>query len=114
MVLDTHTASIKAAAAAGVRIAMGTDSGVGPHGDNLSELGLMSDIGMTPIDVLTATTSSAAQLLGVDAQLGTIEPGKRADLVVVDGDPLAVGTLADRLRGVYLDGVLVSSAEPSS
>ena len=114
MVLDTHTASIKAAAAAGVRIAMGTDSGVGPHGDNLSELGLMSDIGMTPLDVITATTSSAAQLLGVDAELGTIEPGKRADLLVVDGDPLAVGTLADRIRGVYQDGVLVSSARSSS
>jgi imidazolonepropionase-like amidohydrolase len=106
---ETHTASITAAAAAGVRIAMGTDSGVGRHGDNLAELGLLAEVGMASLDVLSAATSSAAALLGVDEQLGTLEPGKRADLVVVDGDPLDVATLGERVRGVYQDGLLVSS-----
>jgi imidazolonepropionase-like amidohydrolase len=106
---EVHTASIRAAADAGVRIAMGTDSGVGPHGDNLTELGLMAEVGMAPLDVLAATTSSAAALLGVDDRLGTLEPGKLADLVVVDGDPLDVTTLGERVRGVYQDGVLASS-----
>ena len=59
---------------------MGTDAGVTPHGRNLRELVLMDDAGMTPAAVLEATTRSAAQLMGVDDDLGTIEPGKLADL----------------------------------
>jgi imidazolonepropionase-like amidohydrolase len=54
--------------------------------------------------VLVATTSAAAELLGVAGQRGTIEPGKRADLVIVDGDPLDIPTLPQRIRAVYLDG----------
>jgi imidazolonepropionase-like amidohydrolase len=87
---------------------MGTDSGVTPHGQNLRELGLMVEGGMTPMQAIEATTRSAAELLGVADELGTLEPGKRADLVLVDGDPLDVGTLADRVRAVYQDGIRVS------
>ena len=68
----------------------------------------MAKGGMTPAQVLAATTSSAAELLGVAGELGTLEPGKRADLVVVSGDPLEVGTLADRIEAVYQDGVAVA------
>jgi hypothetical protein len=73
-VIDAHNASFAAAVAAGVKIAMGTDSGVGPHGSNLRELTLMAAGGMTARDVLVATTSSAAELLGVDTDLGTLTP----------------------------------------
>jgi imidazolonepropionase-like amidohydrolase len=109
MVVDKHTDSVRAAAAAGVRIAMGTDSGVGPHGDNLEELTLMAECGMSPAQVLHATTASAAQLLGVSDELGTIEPGKRADLVLVEGDAerlIVENKLRQAIRGVHLDGVL--------
>ena len=62
-VIAAHASSFARAVAAGVKIAMGTDSGVGPHGSNLDELPLMAAGGMTPAQVLTATTQSAAELL---------------------------------------------------
>ncbi len=107
MVMETHTSSISRAIAAGVKVAMGTDSGVCPHGQNVRELALMADCGMSPTDALVATTRTAADLLGVADQLGTIEAGKRADLVVVDGDPLELDKLGDRITQVWKDGVRV-------
>ena len=104
-VVETHRASFAKAVAAGVKVAMGTDSGVTPHGLNLRELELMVEGGMTPMQAIEATTRSAAELMGLQDELGTLEPGKRADLVVVDGDPLEVGSLADRVTAVYKDGV---------
>jgi len=109
-VVDVHRDAFRHAVAAGVRIAMGTDSGVTPHGRNLDELVLMAEGGMTPSAVLVASTSAAAELLGLADELGTIEPGKRADLVVVDGDPYAFAGLRERIRAVYQDGRLVSGA----
>jgi imidazolonepropionase-like amidohydrolase len=108
MVMEAHRDSIGRAIAAGVKVAMGTDSGVTPHGQNLRELGQLVDCGMSPADALVATTKTAAELLGVESELGTLEPGKRADLVLLEGDPLDVsGPLgfADRVRAVYQDGV---------
>jgi len=104
-VVEVHRAAFRHAVEAGVRIAMGTDSGVTPHGRNLRELELMVEGGMTPAAALEATTRSAAQLMGLDEDLGTIEPGKIADLVVVDGDPYEVATLADRVEQVWKAGV---------
>jgi imidazolonepropionase-like amidohydrolase len=106
-VIEIHRSAFRHAVEAGVRIAMGTDSGVTPHGRNLRELGLMVNGGMTPSAALEATTRSAAQLMGLDADLGTIEAGKLADLVVVDGDPYDVGTLAERVEQVWKAGVRV-------
>ncbi len=106
-VADAHTDSVRRAHEAGVRIAMGTDCGVGAHGSNLEELELMAEAGMSPLDTLHATTGSAAELLDVATDRGTIRPGQRADLVVVDGDPDDVTGLGKRVRGVYLDGVEV-------
>jgi imidazolonepropionase-like amidohydrolase len=83
---------------------MGTDSGVTPHGRNLRELELMADGGMAPAAVLEATTRSAAQLMGVDDQLGTIAEGKLADLVVVAGDPYDFTDLAARVEQVWQSG----------
>jgi imidazolonepropionase-like amidohydrolase len=85
---------------------MGTDSGVGKHGTNLEELPLMAGCGMTPAQVLAATTSSAAELLGLGDELGRLAPGYRADLVVVDGDTLDLTGLSDRIRQVWQDGTL--------
>jgi len=109
-VIDIHRAAVRRAIAAGVKIAMGTDSGVTPHGHNLRELALLVENGMTPLGAMLATTRSAAELIGVEDELGSIEPGKRADLVVVDGDPFDYADLGGRVRAVYQDGRLVSGA----
>jgi imidazolonepropionase-like amidohydrolase len=109
-VSEAHADSFRRAVAAGVKVAMGTDSGVTPHGRNLAELELMAKGGMAPGQVLAAATSSAAALLGLDGELGTLEPGKRADLVVVDGDPFELATLPDRVAAVVQDGRLVAGS----
>ncbi len=106
--IDIHRDSISKAIAAGVKVAMGTDSGVTPHGENLHELELMSDLGMEPGKVLQATTHTAAELMGLEDELGSLEPGKRADVVVVSGDPFDFKTLAERVEAVYKDGERVS------
>ncbi|MBN9740390.1 amidohydrolase family protein [Amycolatopsis sp. A1MSW2902] len=103
-VAEVHLESVRRAVEAGVRIAMGTDSGVGPHGTNLEELELMRSAGMSPADVLVAATSSAARLLGKDAELGRLAPGYRADLVVVSGDIYDFPALAGNVREVWQDG----------
>ena len=107
-VVETHRQSFSKAVAAGVKVAMGTDSGVTPHGRNLREVALMVEGGMTPMQALVATTRSAAELMGLERELGTLEAGKRADLVVVDGDPLDVATLDQRIEAVYQDGERVA------
>ena len=109
-VIEIHRLAVRRAIEAGVKVAMGTDSGVGPHGSNLREVELMTDVGLSPAQALVATTSEAARLLDVADKFGTIEAGKRADLVVIDGDPLDVKGLGDRVRQVWKDGVRVDSA----
>jgi len=111
-VVDIHQRSFSKAVAAGVRIAMGTDSGVTPHGSNLRELALMADGGMEPAQVLAAATSSAAELMGLSDRLGTLEPGKLADVVLVRGDVADLATLSERIEGVYMEGRLVSGTPP--
>ena len=113
-VIEAHQDSFRRAVEAGVKIAMGTDSGVAPHGENLRELELMAACGMPPADVLVATTRTAAELMGFERDLGTIEPGKRADLVAVSGDPFDFAGLRDRIELVYQDGQLVSGGAERS
>lgn len=103
-VVEAHRDSVRAAIAAGVNVAMGTDSGVGPHGDNLDELALMRDCGMSPEQVLVATTSGAARLCGVQDRVGRVAPGLVADLVVLDGDALEVDGMKQRIRQVWQHG----------
>jgi imidazolonepropionase-like amidohydrolase len=100
-------AAFRRAAQAGVKVAMGTDCPVAPHGANLRELELMASNGLTPERALLAATSNAAELMGMEDELGTFEPGKRADVVVVDGDPFEFSTLKDRVEQVWKDGVRV-------
>jgi imidazolonepropionase-like amidohydrolase len=97
----------RVAADAGVKVAMGTDCPVAPHGTNLRELQLMAENGFTPQQALVAATSSAAELMGLGDELGTVAPGKRADVVVVDGSPFDFEKLPGRIRTVYKDGVRV-------
>ncbi len=86
--------SLRRAFPAGVRIAFGTDAGVSMHGRNADEFLLMVEHGMDPMSAIVAATVNAAELLGLAAEIGTIEPGKSADIVAVRGDPLAdVGLL---------------------
>jgi imidazolonepropionase-like amidohydrolase len=87
--IEIHSESIERAYRAGVTIAMGTDAGVMPHGTNLRELGLMCQIGMSPMEALVATTKTAAACLDWQDRVGTLEPGKLADVVVTKTDPLA-------------------------
>jgi imidazolonepropionase-like amidohydrolase len=72
----------------GVPIAYGTDSGVYPHGHNAKQFAYMVRYGMTPMQAIQSATIRAAELLGKDSELGSIAPGRFADLVAVNGDPL--------------------------
>lgn len=98
----------------GVKIAFGTDSGVSPHGVNAQELKLMVDHGMTPAAALRSATASAAELLGIARQTGTLEPGKEADVIAVPGDPLADVTAAERVSFVMKGGrIYKADGEPA-
>lgn len=96
--------SLARAVPAGVRIAFGTDAGVSKHGRNADEFGLMVRYGMTPMQALEAATVNAADLLGLADEIGSLEPGKRADLIAVDGDPLEDVTVLTDVDFVMRDG----------
>lgn len=83
-----HGEMMKTAIRLGVPIALGTDAGVFPHGQNGMEFGLMAELGMTPGAALLAGTRDAAKLLGIEAEAGTLEAGKLADVVAVPGNVL--------------------------
>jgi imidazolonepropionase-like amidohydrolase len=108
-----HEASFKKARHAGIPIALGTDAGTpfNYHGDNAQELERMVTLGMSPMEAILSATSAAARLLGMADDIGAIEPGKVADLVIVEGDPLKdIGLLrnGDKIMGVMLAGKFVS------
>jgi imidazolonepropionase-like amidohydrolase len=95
----------------GVKIAFGTDTGVSPHGRNAEEFALMVKNGMNPALAIRSATVDAAELLGVSARLGTIAPGKEADIIAVAGDPTSdvrllenVGFVMKRGKLIKLDG----------
>lgn len=97
--LERHVESFRNAREAGVPIAMGSDCGnaVTPHGANAIELELMVRYGMTEMEAISSATSGAAAALRISDETGTIEPGKSADIIVVNGDPLAdIAILKDR------------------
>lgn len=104
---EIHKRSFAEAARRGVLIAMGTDTGVGPHGTNAEELERMCDGGLTPMQSIVATTKTAAECIRLGDKLGTLEPGKLADLLAVDGDPLTdirVLQNRDKLALIMKDG----------
>lgn len=110
--IEAHKKSFTKAYKAGVKIAMGTDAGVMPHGTNLRELALMTEGGMTPMEAIVATTKTAAECLGWENELGTLEKGKLADLVVIKGNPLddiASLSNAETIQLVIKDGKIVKN-----
>src|SRR4051812_19480593 len=99
----------KNALKAGVKICFGTDAGVFPHGTNAKEFALMTGLGMAPLDALRAATSANAELLGIAAKVGTLEPGKLADVVAMPGDPTKEITVTERVVFVMKEGRIVKT-----
>lgn len=99
--------SLQKAYPAGIRIAYGTDAGVSKHGRNADEFELLVKFGMPPAEAIKAATVNAAELLGVDKETGTIEPGKAADIIAVDGDPLVDVKVLKAMKFVMARGQVV-------
>ncbi len=109
---DRFVDSVRMAHERGLKIAMGSDAGtpLNPHGDNLKELEFFVNIGFSSMEAIITATKTAAETLGLQKEIGTIEEGKLADLIVVDGDPLEnIACLQDREKIVYVvkDGKIV-------
>lgn len=98
--------SLEKAYPAGVKIAFGTDAGVSKHGRNADEFELLVKHGMSPSAAIEAATVNAARLLGVDAEVGTLEPGKAADIIAVSGDPTRDVTVLKSVRFVMKGGIV--------
>jgi imidazolonepropionase-like amidohydrolase len=97
--------------AAGIRIAFGTDTAVSPHGQNAKEFALMVKAGMTPMEAIAAATVTAAEHIGHAAHLGSIEPGKAADIIATAGSPLANVDELMHIRFVMRDGKVFKDAK---
>ena len=98
--------ALRRAHAAGVRIAFGTDSGVSRHGENAREFLYMVEAGMTPAEAIVAATVNAAELLGLTAEIGTLEPGKSADMIATRTNPLVDIAALQRVHFVMRAGVV--------
>jgi imidazolonepropionase-like amidohydrolase len=105
--IDITGQSLERAVPAGVKIAFGTDAGVSLHGRNADEFELMVQHGMTAEQAIIAATVNAADLLGMSAELGTLEAGKYADLIAVRGNPLDDISVLKNIERVVKGGMLV-------
>ena len=97
------------AARAGVKIAFGTDAGIYPHGDNAKQFAKMVQYGLTPAQAIRSATSDAAELLGRAGDVGRIAPGRFADLIAVEADPLRVVNALEEVGFVMKGGVVVKN-----
>lgn len=105
---EHHVRSLLMALDYGVTITAGTDEGGWEHGNNAHELTCLVEAGMTSMQAIVAATGDAAKCMGMDAEIGSIEPGKRADLILVDGNPLDDVSILERgsaVKYVMKDGV---------
>src|SRR5437899_11051149 len=93
--------------ASGVKVAFGTDAAVYPHGLNAREFAVMVKLGLTPLQAIQAATVNAADLLGWSDKIGGIDPGKWADIIAVDGDPLQDVTALEHVKFVMKGGAVV-------
>ena len=108
-VMPAARKNVARAFAAGVKVGFGTDAAVYPHGLNAHEFAVMVKLGLTPLQAIQAATVNDADLLGWSDKVGTIEPGKWADVVAVDGDPLADVTTLERVKFVMKGGEVVKN-----
>lgn len=99
--------NFRKAVQAGVKIAFGTDAGVFPHGTNALQFAWMVKYGLTPMQAIQSATAWAADLLGKSGELGSLKPGKKADLIAVDGNPVDDVTTLERVQFVVKDGKIV-------
>jgi imidazolonepropionase-like amidohydrolase len=106
--------NFRRAVKAGVKVAFGTDAGVYPHGLNARQFAFMVHYGLTPMQAIQSATTSAADLLGWSDRVGSITPGRYADLVAVEGDPLADITLLERVNFVMKGGVVYKDTRQSA
>jgi imidazolonepropionase-like amidohydrolase len=90
----------------GVKIAFGTDTGVSAHGDNAGEFALLVKAGLTPLEAIQAATVNAADHFSLSAEIGSLAPGKSADLIAVKGDPLSDVTVLQHVTSVIKGGVV--------
>jgi imidazolonepropionase-like amidohydrolase len=104
--IEAINQTMKRAIAKGVKIGMGTDAAVYPHGRNPEEFHMLVDLGMAPVDALRAGTSVDAELLGIQNRVGTLEPGKLADVVVIPGDPIQNIRQIEKIVFVMKEGVI--------
>jgi imidazolonepropionase-like amidohydrolase len=95
---------------AGVKVAFGTDAGVYPHGDNAKQFFYMVKFGLTPAQAIHSATSDAAQLIDRSKDVGTLEPGKYADLIAVSGNPLENITILEQVGFVMKGGIIYKGA----
>ena len=100
--------SLQVAFPLGVKIAFGTDAGVSKHGRNADEFEWLVKFGMSPMEAIKSATVNAAALLGLDKEIGTLEVGKSADIIAVDGDPLADVRVLKRMAFVMARGEVVT------
>ena len=106
-VMPAARKNVAHAFASGVKVAVGTDAAVYPHGLNAHEFAVMVKLGLTPLQSIQAGTINAADLLGWSDKIGALEPGKWADIVAVDGDPLQDVTTLERVKFVMKGGEVV-------
>src|SRR6266536_2846246 len=109
MVSETGKNNAKKAFAAGVKIGLGTDAAVYPHGLNAHELAVYVSLGLTPLQAIQTATINDADLLGWSDKIGTIEPGKWADVIAIDGDPLQDITTLQHVKFVMKGGEVVKN-----
>lgn len=101
--------NFRKAVEAGVKMVMGTDAGVYPHGDNLKQLSRMVEFGMTPMQALQAASINAAELLNQESEIGSVSVGKLADIIAVKGDPIDDISLMEEVKFVMQGGQIVKS-----
>jgi imidazolonepropionase-like amidohydrolase len=114
LALKSQDNMVRRALQMGVKIALGTDAAVYPHGNNALEFMLMANDGMPPAQALRAGTSVAATLLGLENKIGTLEPGKMADIVGVPGNPLDDIKVTQSVIFVMKEGIVYRNDRSSS
>jgi imidazolonepropionase-like amidohydrolase len=103
--------NFRKAVRAGVKMSFGTDEAVCPYGENAKQFAMMVQYGMTPMQAIQSATSAAADLLGRSSEVGSIKPGRYADVIAISGDPLTDVSLLEHVRFVMKDGKVYKTSK---